>query len=192
MPVYYRQEDIIIQPGNHEITAVTQDTLFDGRLTCLQSKDGYRFSIDSVILAHFIVPAKDDVILDLGAGCGVIPLIMGFRWGNILKSITGLELQDSLVDLARKNIDINGYDAFCRIIAGDVKTFPHQMEREFFTKVICNPPFYRHGTGRTNRNKEVELARHQLSATVEDFVSAAAAAVKNRAAAGCAHENGNR
>jgi len=180
LPVYSRQEDIIIQSENHEITAVTQDTLFDGRLKCLQSKDGYRFSIDSVILAHFIVPAKDDVILDLGTGCGVIPLIIGFRWGKILKSITGLELQDSLVDLARKNIDINGYDTFCRIIAGDVKSFSQHMDRESFTKVICNPPFYQHGTGRINRNKEVLLARHQISATLEDFVSAAAAAVKNR------------
>lgn len=165
---------------NHANNAVTHDTLFDGRLKCLQNKGGYRFSIDSVILANFIVPVKGDAILDLGTGCGVIPLIIGFRWGNIVQSITGLEKQDSLVALARRNIAINEFDPFCRIIPGDVKTFSQHVDREVFTKVICNPPFYRRGTGRTNKNEEALLARHQVSATLEDFVSAAAGAVKNR------------
>lgn len=165
---------------NNKNTGVTHDTLFDGRLTCLQSKDGYRFSIDSIILANFIVPVKDDVILDLGTGCGVIPLIVGFRWGNIVRSITGLETQDSLVALARRNIAINDFGQLCRIIAGDVKTFSQYINRESFTKVICNPPFYRRGTGRTSSSQEALFARHQISATLEDFVSAAAGAVKNR------------
>lgn len=165
---------------NNGNTGVTRDTLFDGRVTCLQGKDGYRFSIDSIILANFVVPVKGDVILDLGTGCGVIPLIVGFRWGNIVRSITGLEIQNSLVALARRNIAINEFGQLCRVIAGDVKTFSQHIDRESYTKVICNPPFYRLGTGRTSGSQEALLARHQISATLEDFVSAAAGAVKNR------------
>ncbi len=173
------QEDIVIQPGSQINLNVTHDTLFDGKLTCLQNRDGYRFSIDSILLAHFAVPVEGDDILDLGAGCGIISLIMAYRWGNILKSITGIEIQDSLVDLARQNIAINKFNKVCRIINEDVKTLVRQIDRESFTRVICNPPFYKPGTGRTSRNRESLLARHQISATLEDFISAAAGAVKN-------------
>ncbi len=31
----------------------TLDTLFEGRLKILQRRDGYRFSIDALLLAHF-------------------------------------------------------------------------------------------------------------------------------------------
>jgi len=167
---------------NHKDPAVTHDTLFDGELVCLQHKEGYRFSVDSVILAHFIHPDKGDIILDLGTGCGIISLIMGYRWKAILDSITGVEKQSSLVTLAKRNIAMNGFDEFCHVIKGDVKTLFQTVDRQSFSKVICNPPFYQSGTGRINKNREALLARHQISVTLDDFISAAAAAVKNRGA----------
>ncbi len=81
--------------------------------------------------------------------------------------------------LARKNIVLNGFSEFCRIIAGDVRILPQYVKRESFDRVVCNPPFYRPGSGRTNINSESLYARHQISGTLEDFISAAAAAVKN-------------
>jgi len=159
---------------------VTHDSLFSGQLTCLQHKEGYRFSIDSVILAHFIRPDKDDAILDLGTGCGIISLVLAYRWKTIIHSITGVEKQDSLASLAKRNITLNGFDDLCRVITGDVKNLCQYIGGESFSKVICNPPFYQSGTGRINRNREVFLARHQISATLDDFISAAASAVKNR------------
>jgi len=148
-PTQRGREKVIIQPANHTNTDVTRGSLFDGELICLQHRDGYRFSIDSVLLAHFIAPAEGDNILDLGAGCGIISLIMAYRWGSILHSITGIELQVPLALLARKNIAINGFQNLCRVITGDVRTLPQHMVTESFTKVICNPPFYKKGTGRT-------------------------------------------
>ena len=109
-----------------------------------------------------------------------MPLIMTHRWRNVLRSITGVEIQTPLVNLARKNIALNGFDTFIRVISGDVKTLFQHVKRESFSKVICNPPFYQHGEGRTNNNQEALVARHQISVTLEDFVSAAAGAVKNR------------
>ncbi len=167
---------------DHKDPVVTHDSLFDGELVCLQHKEGYRFSVDSVILAHFIRPDRGDTILDLGTGCGIISLIMGYRWKDILESITCIEQQSSLVNLAKHNITLNGFDELCQVIKGDVKTLFQTVNRESFTKVICNPPFYQSGTGRINKNREALLARHQISATLADFISAAAAAVKNRGA----------
>ena len=167
---------------NHKDPEVSHDSLFDGKLVCLQHKEGYRFSIDSVILAHFIRPEKGDIILDLGSGCGIISLILGYRWKDVLKSITGVEKQSSLVNLAKHNITLNRFDKLCHVFKGDVKSLFETVDRESFTKVLCNPPFFQSGTGRINKNREALLARHQISATLSDFISAAAAAVKNRGA----------
>jgi tRNA1Val (adenine37-N6)-methyltransferase len=105
---------------------------------------------------------------------------MGYRRQHILDSIIAVEKQNSLVDLARQNMRENGFDQLCRVVAGDVKTLFQTVEREAFSRVICNPPFYPPGTGRTNENREALMARHQFSAALADFISAAAAAVKNR------------
>lgn len=172
-----------MSPMDHTTPEVTHDSLFNGELTCLQHKDGYRFSIDSVLLAHFIHPGKGDTILDLGTGCGIISLILAYRWEGVLKSITGVENQAPLANLAKRNIDMNGYEELCRVVKGDVKTLFQSVEREFFSRVVCNPPFYEQGTGRINKNKEAHLARHQISATLADFISTAASAIKNKGTA---------
>ncbi|HSH13650.1 MAG TPA: hypothetical protein VLA15_07870, partial [Desulfurivibrionaceae bacterium] len=61
---------------------LTNDTLFAGRLNCRQHRGGYRFSVDAVLLAHFFAPRSDESLIDLGCGCGIIPLILAYRWPN--------------------------------------------------------------------------------------------------------------
>ena len=70
---------------------LTDDTLFNGRLVCRQHRNGYRFSLDAVLLAHFCQPASRDKVLDLGCGCGVIGLVLCYRHPEV--QVTGLELQ---------------------------------------------------------------------------------------------------
>ena len=78
--------------------AETFDTLFDGRLEIGQKKEGYRFSIDALLLAHFAEPRPKDRIIDLGTGCGVIPLILIFR--RKIEAVIGVEVQPSLADFS--------------------------------------------------------------------------------------------
>ena len=65
-----RSTEIIVRPGERI------DCFMDGRLKLIQSKDGYRFSIDAILLAEFVTIRQGDVVVDLGTGCGVIPLIL--------------------------------------------------------------------------------------------------------------------
>jgi len=159
---------------------ITKDTLFDGDLFCSQNEEGYRYSVDSVLIAHFLKIHANDSILDLGTGCGIISLILLYRWGNMLEKVTGIELQKSLASIACKNFSENGVDNIGEIINGDIKNILDHVPPESYQKVVCNPPFYLPSTGRQNKNEEATLARHQILATLADFLSAAAAAVKNR------------
>ena len=54
----------------------TLDTFFNGKLQIIQKKKGYRFSIDAVLLSQFIKIRKNERVIDLGTGCGILPLII--------------------------------------------------------------------------------------------------------------------
>ena len=159
---------------------VSQDSLFEGRLICRQHRSGYRFSIDSVLLAHFPEIRKYEKILDLGTGCGIIGLIFCYRHAVQKVSVTGLELQPDLADLARHNIAENGYEKSFSLIEGDLNDFRSIIKAESFSLVTANPPFYAKGTGRVSHNPEAKTARHQDEGGLAVFVESAAFSVKNR------------
>lgn len=157
---------------------VSHDTLFDGRLICAQSQNGYRFSIDAVLLAHFARPRRQDRVLDLGAGCGVISLILACRHPDIL--LTCLEIQDSLTQLITYNIHQNGLADRLHLLPGDLRQISELMAVGSFDLVVCNPPYYRLGSGRQNPTDEQSLARHEGQADLTDIVCAAAFALRTR------------
>ncbi len=170
---------------SEKTTAITDDTLFDGDLICYQHTAGYRFSIDAVLVAHFAEVRKGDRVLDLGAGCGVIMLILLYRWQEWLKEIVGIEVQESLADLAARNLEANGFEGMGRILKGDIKNILDLVAAESFDAIVCNPPFYQSGSGRQSGNTEAKLARHQCLATLDDFLQASAAAIRNRGSVYC-------
>jgi tRNA1Val (adenine37-N6)-methyltransferase len=158
---------------------VTADSMFDGAVTSLQFCDGYRFSIDAILAAHFHTPSKEARILDLGAGCGIIGLIMMYRWGQRISSVQAFELQTQLKELTEQNFKLNNYDHICSCVQGDVKSILHSIKPESCTQVVCNPPFYNALNGRQSLDEQSRVARHQVSANLVDFTKAAAVAVKN-------------
>lgn len=167
------------QRGQTRDEAISRDSLFDGRLVCLQHRRGYRFSVDAVLAAHFQLPAQRTSLLDLGSGCGIIGLIVMYRWRQRIRNITALEVQPQLAELTRRNFLENGYRSKCRVVQGDLRNILQIFEPESFTQVICNPPFYKDGTGRKNIDSESLIARHQILATLSEVVGAAAAVLKS-------------
>jgi len=159
--------------------AVTRDALFHGRLTCRQHRRGYRFSVDSLLAARFCRPADNDHVLDLGAGCGVIGLILAHLWPNI--RVTSMELQDSLARLVRDNIRDNGFDERMQLIKADLKEIGQTLPHASCDLVVSNPPYRPLGSARLdNGNPERARARHELDAALNEVIAAAAYAVRER------------
>jgi tRNA1(Val) A37 N6-methylase TrmN6 len=156
----------------------TEDTLFDGRIRCLQHQTGYRFSLDAVLLSNFIQPKPGDRILDLGCGCGIVSLILAYRWPSI--SITGLEIQPGLAHLADKNVALNNWQDRIEIIHGDLKEIGKLIEPGSFDWVVSNPPYRRPGSGRVNPEAEQALARHEQVADLASVTKAAVWSVRKR------------
>lgn len=147
------------------------DTLFSGRLTIRQPEKGYRFSMDSILLAGLTRWRKQDRVVDLGCGCGVIPLVLAYR--RAVSHITGIEIQPSLAELARRNMEIGGFVDSIHIIQGDLRTVARDAVPGPITVVISNPPYRELHSGRLNPDSEKAVARHQILATLADVIGAA-------------------
>lgn len=158
----------------------SRDTLFDGELCCLQHLNGYRFSIDSVLLAHFVRLKKEELVLDLGAGCGVTGLILLYRASGRVRLLTAFELQDGLCRLCRENIVANSQQDKMKVVTGDLRRISDFFCAGSFSTVVCNPPFYPQGSGRKSINNEALIARHQVQCNLEEILRAAAYALKNK------------
>jgi len=156
----------------------TFDTLFEGRLKIRQKKEGYRFSIDALLLSHFAEPRPKDRVIDLGTGCGVIPLILIFK--RKAETVIGVEVQPSLADLARQNVSLNRFSSKIEIWEKNFKELVKQRDRGTFDLVLSNPPYRKVGSGRINPLEEKALARHEILATLEDLLRTGHHLLKNK------------
>jgi len=154
----------------------TLESLYGGRLQILQKKKGYRYTIDSVLLAHFVEPNKGERILELGAGSGVISLLLAFRNPGV--RVTGLELQSELAEMAGRSISINGLEDRVNMIPGDVRNAAELLEARSQDVVVFNPPYRKMGSGKLNPGREKALARHEIAGSVTDFLRAASYALE--------------
>lgn len=146
----------------------TTDTFFNGQIRVKQSRDGYRFSIDAVVLAHYAAPRAGEKILDLGTGCGIIPLILAHRQSDI--AIYGVEVQAELAELAAFNVRDNQLDDRITVFCTDMKLLKTDMTTGPVDLVVCNPPFRRQGSGRINPDNQRAIARHEIKVNIGDII----------------------
>ena len=166
-----------LRPGAGE----TLDSVCGGEVRVLQRRRGYRFTLDPVLLAHFAVYEAGAVrgrLMDLGTGCGIIPLILARRLG--CGSITGLELQPRLFSLAERNVYLNRCEREVSLVQGDLRCVERLFPKGSFSLVLCNPPYRAREQGRISTDMEKALARHEIACEMQDVAHSAAYLLKCR------------
>lgn len=138
----------------------TLDTFYHGRIQVLQKKKGFRFSVDAPLLADFIQTQGSDELLELGTGCGIISLLLSCK---PFKHITALEIQDSLADLARRNVLLNHMEKKITVLNEDFRTFKALNKYDI---VFSNPPYIKEKTGHLSRSIEKSVAKHELKSDI--------------------------
>ncbi|MDD5222734.1 MAG: methyltransferase [bacterium] len=155
----------------------TLDVILGDSLKLIQRGNGYRFSIDALLLAAFLEAKKGERAAELGTGSGVIALIAA---GYLpVREVVAIELQAALADLAGRNTLLNGLNERVRVVRGDLKKIHRLAERESFDLVFCNPPFRSAREGRINPDPEKAIARHQLRAGLREFLGASFFLLRN-------------
>ena len=149
----------------------TLSHLLPGNVKILQKKRGYRFSIDSILLAHFVRLREGQKVVDLGTGSGVIPIILATRVKTT--RIWGVEIQEELAEMAKRNIEMNQLQDRIHIVKSDVRNLADRMESEEFDIVLTNPPYRKIRSGRLNLQREKAMARHEIKGSLADMTKIA-------------------
>ncbi len=150
-------------------------TLLDNNLEIYQLKEGFRFSVDPVILVDFFEGNSDKKILDIGSGCGIIPILLAEK--KKMKNIYGVEIQEDSLELFRKNIEKNNLSDRITVLSGDVADL---KEGNSFDYIISNPPYMTIDGKKISDNENKKIARHEVCLDLAKLIKNAKRLLKPR------------
>lgn len=151
----------------------TLDSIRD--INIYQPRDGYRFSVDALLLYSFVNVRTAEYIADIGAGAGIVGLLLAKKY--ISANVTLFEIQDSLAELAEKNIAMNSLKERVKVIKTDIReirTAPFfQATVHTFDVAVSNPPFRKGSSGLINPDEGKAIARHEIMIDLQGLVDSA-------------------
>ncbi len=150
-------------------------------LKIIQNTKGFCFGIDSVILSDFAKNIKKgSKVVDLGTGTGIIGLLLCKK--TELKEIVGVEIQKEVAEMANRSIKLNKLEDKFKILNTDInKIFEDKLlEKDKFDVVVMNPPYKEKGTGKINEVDSKIISRHEVKATLSDFIKMASNLLKDK------------
>ena len=127
---------------------------------------GFPLSTDSVALAGFVKLPKSACVLDLGAGCGTLGLLLCASDPGC--SVTGIELSEDAHNAALKNAERNGISHRLTSICGDIRSIPEFLAPGSFHTCVSNPPYFTGGY-----KSAAAQARHTDTCSAADLFASA-------------------
>ena len=164
-----------------ELFFTGEETLEDlqlGGLRLIQKKQGFRFGMDSVLLADFAQVRPNDTVADFGCGTGILPLLLLGRGKG--QHFFGIEIQESMAEMARRTMKLNGLTDQVQVITADIAESPKLLGSCSVDCVVCNPPYGMPGQVLRNQTETLATARHQERDTLSVFFSAAFQILKGK------------
>ncbi len=134
--------------------------------------DTHHFSTDTILLANFANPKSSDCVIELGTGCGTMPLLWTRQ--KRYKELFAVDIQSECTDMLSRSISHNlekglEHQSCITVINSDLKDLKGKCEFGHFNLVVCNPPYKLEGSGIKNPEHQKTLARHEESATLDDI-----------------------
>lgn len=152
---------------------VAEDMMIDG-LKIVQDTRLYRFTSDSVLLSRFASPKKGEKIADFCSGSGIVAFHLHALHKDLGLTFTLFEMQSCLSDLAKKTIELNGFDNFV-VENMRIQEIPSTYAGKF-SLVLCNPPYERGGLENDDYHKAV--CRKEITVNLRDISKSASKVLK--------------
>ena len=142
----------------------------------IQKKDGFKFGIDAVLLSDFANVKKKHKVIDFCTGTGIIPFLLYGKYSPI--HITGIEIQDDMVEMAKRSVELNNIDNI-NFINIDLKDINYLKTLEKVDIVTVNPPYKLNNAGIVNPSDKLSIARHEIMCNLEDVIKASRTVLKD-------------
>lgn len=174
-----KKEQVITPEGTQLETTGQEESVDDflgGAVRLIQPKDGYRVSMDTVMLAASVPAKPGDKIIEGGVGSGGAALCLAKRVKGV--SVLGIERQDDMLAYAKRNIDFNDMASQVSAVHGDITDL--SQDEGAFDHVMVNPPYLADGKGIRPPAETKGLAHMDKSASIKDWVRFCIYKVKNK------------
>lgn len=135
-----------------------------GIVDIAQPQKGFRFNLDSLLLADFCSIKPRDRVLELGAGTGVVSLLLAKKFPQT--RVTAVEVEPLAYDLLCRNIALNGIVDRIVPLDRDIQYLTRGIAPHAFDVIVANPPYTPCGTGKKNSTPERQIARHDQAGTL--------------------------
>ncbi|MGM9551764.1 MAG: tRNA1(Val) (adenine(37)-N6)-methyltransferase [Clostridia bacterium] len=147
-----------------------------GGYKIIQTKQGFCFGSDAVLLSKFASFKKGQRVLDMCTGTGIIPVLI---WAlNDLDMIDAVEIMPDVSSMAQRTMLLNNLGDKIIVKNLDLKDCEKVYGKRVFDAVTCNPPYMNQGGGLVNPNDYLAVARHEIHCTLEDVIRVASVVLK--------------
>lgn len=152
---------------------------------CVFCSDTHRFGTDAVLLEAFalqagaVKAAKPKNIIDLGCGCGIIPMLFARDTDAF---ITALDIQADAAALVNDAAEYNNISKRVSVINADLNdiAIKYRSLHGKFDLVTMNPPYKRQGAGLMTENDGLNIARFELKCDFDGICRAAKLLLKHK------------
>lgn len=84
----------------------------------IQNPEKFCFGMDAVLLSGFVRVKPKAVVLDMGTGTGIIPLLIAAK--TQASQIFAIEIQEESADMARRSVQLNQLEKKIEIVTGEI------------------------------------------------------------------------
>ena len=153
------------------------DLEFKG-LKIIQNKSGFCFGIDSVLLSDFAKNIRNNAkVIDLGTGTGIINLLLSGKTKAL--EFVGVEIQEEVAEMAARSVELNNLEGKIKILNENILNLKEVYKPKSFDAVVTNPPYKKINTGLTNEDNKKLISRHEITASLKDFIQISAYLLKD-------------
>ena len=153
------------------------DLEFKG-LKIIQNKSGFCFGIDSVLLSDFAKNIRNNAkVIDLGTGTGIINLLLSGKTKAL--EFVGVEIQEEVAEMAARSVELNNLEGKIKILNENILNLKEVYKPKSFDAVVTNPPYKKINTGLTNEDNKKLISRHEITASLTDFIHISAYLLKD-------------
>lgn len=126
----------------------------------------YKFSSDSIRLAKFCEVKKNDTVLELCAGCGVI----GFCLLDLFqfKKIYFVDILNSMCTIIDKNIEFNKIEN-AAVLCKDLKELTQKDLTGKVDVIVFNPPYFKVASKQKVAGTK-EIAKTEIAVNFEEII----------------------